>query len=90
MLGQLETGPMGKRGSNSTKVGGAPDITPQGCFVILPAPNGTLLVKSVAVQELLLPCNALGALDEQTDGTSLALVSDALDQVRIWIYFGYN
>ena len=28
---------------------------PHGNFVLLPAPNGTLLVKSIAVQELLLP-----------------------------------
>ena len=53
---------------------------PHGNFVLLPAPNGTLLVKSIAVQELLLPCQTGTTLEGATE-QSIDIISSSLNQV---------
>lgn len=57
------------------------EVKPNGSFVFLPAPNGTLLVKSIAVQELLLPCQTGTSLDGATE-ESLDLISSSLHQIE--------
>ena len=57
-----------------------PASQPQGRFVLIPAQNGTLLIKSIAVQELMLPCQ-VGNHAEEPSGYSLKAIEDLLDQV---------
>ncbi|OWF49024.1 meiosis 1 arrest protein-like [Mizuhopecten yessoensis] len=55
---------------------------PQGCFVFLPAKNGTLLVKSVAAKELLLPFQPPAAVDNWSDDTIQTLQS-SLEKLEV-------
>ena len=57
---------------------------PQGRFVLIPAHNGTLLIKSIAVQELMLPCQ-FGNHTEEPSDESLNTISESLDQVMFFI-----
>ena len=53
---------------------------PSGKFVLLPCPDGTLLIKSLAVQELMLPCHAGNHAEEPCD-QSLNFIAESLDKV---------
>ncbi|KAL5007839.1 hypothetical protein ScPMuIL_016645 [Solemya velum] len=53
-----------------------------GYFVLLPAPNGTMLIKSLACQELVLPCMAPSQVEEPTEDTCKD-VEDSLEKLEI-------
>ncbi|KAL3841436.1 hypothetical protein ACJMK2_019586 [Sinanodonta woodiana] len=53
---------------------------PRGSFIFLPAKNGTLLVKSLAVKELLLPYQTSPRLDTPSE-KSLARVNESLHKI---------
>lgn len=53
---------------------------PRGYFALLPASNLTLLIKSLVVNELLLPNNTGYQIDRPTD-ESLRMIESALDKV---------
>lgn len=74
MLGELDTLPPVNRSRQDQ------EEKPKGRYVFLPAPNGTLLIKSLAVQELLLPCQTGTSLDGATE-ESLDVITDAFCQV---------
>jgi len=56
------------------------DCHPVGNFALFPSDTGSLLVKSVAVQELMMPYDTGNQLDEPTEDC-LNMISDSLDQV---------
>ncbi|XP_060077619.1 meiosis 1 arrest protein-like [Ylistrum balloti] len=79
MIGQLEN----VLSNTSTKrPHGQSEDKPQGCFVFLPAENGTLLVKSVAAQELLLPFQPPPVIDNWSEETIQTLQS-SLEKVEV-------
>ncbi|KAK3608503.1 hypothetical protein CHS0354_010353 [Potamilus streckersoni] len=55
---------------------------PRGSFVFLPSKNGTLMVKSLAVQELLLPCQTSPRLEGPSEN-SLTRVNESLQKLEI-------
>ena len=57
-----------------------PTNQPSGKFVLLPSLDGTLLIKSVAVQELMLPCQA-GSHAEEPSEESLNIIAESLEKV---------
>ena len=57
-----------------------PTNQPSGKFVLLPSLDGTLLIKSVAVQELMLPCQAGSHAEEPTE-ENLNIIAESLDKV---------
>ena len=75
MIGELEN-------PQTTKGRQEQEEKPAGSFVFLPAPNGTLLVKSIAVQELLLPCQAGTSLDGVTE-ESMDIINSSFSQVSL-------
>ncbi|XP_050408305.2 meiosis 1 arrest protein [Patella vulgata] len=77
MLGKLQPE------TNSKQKGGKQQdslLLPRGTFLILPAPNGTLLVKSIAVRELILPFRERQS-DEEIPEKSLNIVQTFLSQI---------
>lgn len=67
--------------SNKTcKTGNQNQMSPCGHFALVPSSNGTLLVKALAVQELMLPYNA-GNQSENVSQECLEKVADLLNQV---------
>lgn len=56
-----------------------PTLSPH--FVLLPAPSGSLLLKAVAVRELLMPCD-LGTGNQPVEA-SLQTLASHLHQVRL-------
>ena len=57
-----------------------PTNQPLGKFVLLSALDGTLLIKSIAVQELMLPCQAGNHTEEPSD-ERLNTIAESLDKV---------
>ncbi|XP_033751890.1 meiosis 1 arrest protein-like [Pecten maximus] len=79
MLGQLEN----VLPNTSTKrPHGQTEDKPQGCLIFLPAENGSLLVKSVASQELLLPFETPSVVDNWSDDAIQTLRS-SLDKLEV-------
>ncbi|CAH1785727.1 unnamed protein product [Owenia fusiformis] len=68
----------GSKGSYSTTV----PLAPCGHFIILPSEGGSMLIKSVAVNELMLPCEN-SILADSPSQTSLETVEAALAQVEV-------
>ena len=58
----------------------APPAAPKGFFILLPSQSRTLLLKAVAVNELMLPCD-LQTNTEQPSQEKMAAVSASMDQV---------
>ena len=67
---------------SKTRNGNQHMIQPMGHFVLLPSENGTLLVKSLAVRELVLPYSA-GNHEEEVEEEYQDIVEDSLNQVII-------
>ncbi|XP_041367802.1 meiosis 1 arrest protein-like isoform X2 [Gigantopelta aegis] len=63
MLGQLEDLDVPKPTPRRQRALTITPPSPQGYFVLLPAPNMSLLIKSVAVKELMLPCSTCSSVD---------------------------
>lgn len=66
--------------AKTSRAGNQPQI-PYGYFVLVPSTNGTLLVKAVAVQELMLPYKASNQTEDVSED-SIEMVSTALNQVK--------
>ena len=79
MIGYLESYAGTQKQTGTTDSGSA---KPEGKFVLIPAQNGTLLIKSIAVQELMLPCQAGGNLEEPAE-ECVNIISGSLDQVLL-------
>ena len=79
MIGYLESYAGTQKQTGTTDSGNA---KPEGKFVLLPAQNGTLLIKSIAVQELMLPCQA-GTNCEDPAEECVNIISGSLDQVLL-------
>lgn len=67
---------------NSTN--GQQNKSPVGYFILLPSDGGTMLLKSIASNELLLPADCHQSVDEPSNETTEA-ISASLDMVRIMI-----
>ena len=80
MLGQLERHDIPKPNMRRQRTPSSSLPSPQGCFVLLPAPNMTLLVKSVAVNELMLPCTVSVAVEEPSE-ENLQVIQATMNQV---------
>ncbi|XP_053384829.1 meiosis 1 arrest protein-like [Mercenaria mercenaria] len=65
-----------------SRTGHHPSLQPSGHFVLVPSSNCTLLVKSIAVQELMLPYSA-GNQEEEVDQEFVDIVAESLDQLEI-------
>ncbi|XP_069131914.1 meiosis 1 arrest protein-like isoform X1 [Argopecten irradians] len=79
MIGQLEN----VLPNTSTKrPHGQAEDKPLGCFVFLPAENGTLLVKSVASQELLLPFQIPAMVDNCSE-ESIQTMESSLSKLEL-------
>lgn len=60
--------------------------SPNGHFLLLPSDNNCLLLKSIAVSELMLPSEVQPAVEGPSD-SALSVVASCLDQVELIFYF---
>lgn len=80
IIGQLEYTTPQKRGNKEQT-----EEKPQGCYIFLASSNGTLLVKSLAVRELLLPCQTGSGIEGFTEEAS-DNINSSLEKVYIVLF----
>ena len=56
------------------------DAYPQACYLVMASSNSTLLIKSVVMEELMLPAN-FPSLSDKTSTQSTEVIEDCLDIV---------